>query len=135
MVGTFLFEIKLIKYDQRQILLFSGLEPEVCMGWILDFLEPDFGCFQQGQDWGYLCCRRIRVGYGFCFHWKNVTGSVIDLYFPGFKQESDCLNLVGTGSGLDSDSQFAKPDWIRTQKNQSPNTSNSNWSWDRKSRG
>ena len=33
------------------------------------------------------------------------------------------MYLVGTGSGLDLDSQFAKQDWIRTQKNQSPNTS------------
>jgi len=43
--------------------------------------------------------------------------------FPELKQESDCLNLVGTGSGLDSDSKFAKQDWSRTQENQSPNTS------------
>jgi len=33
------------------------------------------------------------------------------------------LNLVGTGSGMDLDSQFATPDWIWTKKNQSPNTS------------
>ena len=60
------------------------------------------------------------------FYWRKVTGSLLDLLFPGLKQESDCLNLVGTGSGLDSDSQFAKPDWTRTQKNQSPNTSSIN---------
>ena len=33
------------------------------------------------------------------------------------------MNLVGTGSGVDSDSKFAKQDWIRPQKNQSPHTS------------
>ena len=54
---------------------------------------------------------------------KNVTGCLLDLYLPGLKQESDCLNLVGTGSGLDLVSKFAKQDWTRTQKNQSPNTS------------
>ena len=49
---------------------------------------------------------------------------MLDLYLPGLKPDSDCLNLVGNGSGSDLDSQFAKQDWIRTQKNQSPNTSN-----------
>jgi len=48
---------------------------------------------------------------------------LLDLYLPGLKQESDWLNLVGTGSGFDLDSKFAKQDWTRTQKNQSPNTS------------
>ena len=99
-------------------------ETQVCMDWILDFLDPDSGCFQQDQEWGSLSSSRIRIGFGFCFYWKNVTGSLLDLYFPGLKQESDGLNLLGTGSRLDLDSQFVKPDWIRTQKNQSPNTSN-----------
>ena len=97
--------------------------PEVCMDWILDFLDLDSGCFKRDQEWGYLSCSRIRIGLGFCFYWKNVIGSLLDLYFPGLKQESDCLNSVGTGTGLESDSQFVKPDWIRAQKNQSPNTS------------
>ena len=34
------------------------------------------------------------------------------------------MNLFGTGYGLDLDSQFAKQDWNRTQKNQSLITSN-----------
>jgi len=65
------------------------------------------------------------AGYGldFVFTEKNVTGSSLDLYFPRLNRESDCLVLVGTGSGLDSDSKFEKQDWNRTQKNQSPNTS------------
>ena len=97
--------------------------PEVCMDWILDFLDPDSGCFQQDQEWGFLSHSRMRIEFGFYFYWKSVTGCLLDLYLPWLKQESDCLNLFGTGSGLDSDSQFAKQDWIRTQKNQSPNTS------------
>ena len=35
--------------------------------------------------------------------------------------------VVGTGSGLDSDSKFAKQDWIRTQENQSPKTPTSHY--------
>jgi len=93
------------------------------MDWILDFLDPDSGYFQQDQEWGFLSSSRIRIGSGFCFYCKNITGCLLDLYIPGVKKESDCLNQVGTGSGLDSDSQFAKEDWIRTQKNQSPNPS------------
>jgi len=48
--------------------------------------------------------------------WKNVTGCLLDLYFPGLEQESNCLNIVVTSSGLDSDSRFAKHDWIQTRK-------------------
>ena len=43
------------------------------------------------------------------------------LIFIRTQTESDCLNLVGTGSGLDS--KFVKQDWIRAQENHSPNTS------------
>jgi len=50
---------------------------------------------------------------------------LFDLYLTEVKQESDCLCLVGTGSGADLDSKFAKQNWIRIQTNQSPNTSNS----------
>jgi len=41
----------------------------------------------------------------------------------GLRQESDCLNLIGTGSGLDFDLKCVKQDWVRSQKNQSPNAS------------
>jgi len=96
---------------------------EVCMDWILDFLKLDSGYFHRDQEWGFLSVVESGLDLGFVFTEKNVTGCLLDLYLPGLKQESDCLNLIGTGSGLDSDSQFAKQDWIRTQKNQSPNTS------------
>ena len=59
----------------------------------------------------------------FVFTEENITVCLLDLYISGLKQESDYLNLFGTGWGLDSDSQFAKQDWSRTQRNQSPNTS------------
>ena len=42
----------------------------------------------------------------FVFTEKNVAGSLLDLYFPRLKQESDCLVLVGTGSG-----------WLQNSKN------------------
>jgi len=87
---------------------FYSVCTEVCMDWILDFLDPDSGFFQQDQEWVFLSCSRMRFGFGFCFYWKNITGCLIDLYLPRLKEDSDCLNVVGTGSGLDSDSQFAK---------------------------
>jgi len=62
-------------------------------------------------------------GLDFVFTEENITVCLHELYIPGLKQESDFLNLFGTGSGLDSDSQFAKQDWSQTQKNQSRNTS------------
>ena len=58
-----------------------------------------------GPDWIWISCLL-----------KDVAGCLLDLYLPGLKQESDCLCLVGAGSGLDSDSKFAKQDWIWTQK-------------------
>jgi len=61
------------------------------------------------------------AGLDLVFTKINITVCLVDLYLPGLKQELDCLNLVGTESGLDS--KFAKQDWIRTQENQSPNTS------------
>jgi len=75
----------------------------------LSFLHPD-----PGWSW-------ISFGVGF-HYWKKLIGCLLDLYLPGLKQESDLLNLVGTGSQLDSDSQFEKQDWFQTQTNQSPNT-------------
>ena len=96
---------------------------EVFMNWISDFLDPDYGCVQQDQEFGFPSCSRIRAGFGFCTYWKNVTGCLLCWYSTGFKQESDSLSLVGAGSGVDSDSKFAKQDWIRCQKNQSPHTS------------
>ena len=93
------------------------------MDWILDFLDTDSGCFQHDQEYCFLYCSRVRLDLDCIFAEKNVTGCLLDLYLPGLKQESDCLNLVGTGSGLDLVSKFAKQDWTRTQKNHSPNTS------------
>jgi len=54
------------------------------MDWILDFLEPDSGFFQQDQEWGFLSCSRIQIG--FYYYWKNVTGCLLDLHLPGVKQ-------------------------------------------------
>ena len=93
------------------------------MDWISDFLDPDTGCVQQDQEFGFPSYSRIRTGFGFCTYWKNVTGCLLYWYSTGFKQDSDSLNLVGTGSGVDSDSKFAKQDWTRIQKNQCPHTS------------
>jgi len=46
--------------------------PEVCMDWILDFLEPDSGCLRQDPDSNFLNKNRIRAGFGFCnFMMKN----------------------------------------------------------------
>jgi len=67
---------------------------------ILDFLKPDSGCFQQDQVWGYLSCSRIWIGIGYWFYWINVNDSLLDLYFHGLKQESDCFNLFGIRSGF-----------------------------------
>jgi len=41
---------------------------------------------------------------------------LLDFYLTGVKQKSGWVGLVGTGSGADSDSKFAKPDRIRTKK-------------------
>jgi len=102
--------------------------PEVCKDWIMDFLDPDSGCFQQDQELGFLSCSQNRIGFGFCVYWKNFANCLLDLYLPGIKQESDCLNLVtvSSRSKLDLDSKFAKQDWIRAQTNQSMNTSTTN---------
>jgi len=53
--------------------------------------------------WGFLCCTRNRIGFGFCVYWKNVTGCLLELCLCGFKQESDCICHAGTESGADSD--------------------------------
>ena len=63
-------------------LLAPAYIPEVCMDWMLDFLDPVSGCFQQDQDWDFLSWSRIRIGFGLCFYWKNVTGCLLNLYFP-----------------------------------------------------
>ena len=44
----------------------SGSGAEVCMDWILDFLDPDSGCVQQDPDSGFLNKNRNRTGFGFC---------------------------------------------------------------------
>ena len=87
------------------------------------FFGSDTCCLQQDQEWGFLCSSRSRIEFGFYVCWKNVTGCLLNLYLSGVKQESVCLCHVGTGSGMDSVSKFAKQDWIRTQKIQSPHTS------------
>ena len=45
---------------------FDTTEPEVCMDWILDFLDPDSGCDRQDPDSGFLNKNRTRTGFGFC---------------------------------------------------------------------
>ena len=64
-----------------------------------------------------------RLDLDFVFTEKKLTVCLVDIYLPEIKQESDCLNLFGTGSGLESYSKFAKQDWTRTQEKRSPNTS------------
>ena len=76
--------------------------PEVCKDWIWDYLDPESVCFQQDQEWGFLSCSQIQ--FGFCFCWKSVAGFCLTHVFP----DSHCLNLVSTGSGLDSDSKNVK---------------------------
>jgi len=45
---------------------------EVCMDWILDFLDPDSGCVRQDPGSDFLNKNRIRTGFGFCnFLMKN----------------------------------------------------------------
>ena len=46
-----------------------------------------------------------------------------DIYWCGVKQESDCLHHGSGGVGLDADSKFTKQDRMRSQKYQSPHTS------------
>jgi len=81
---------------------------EVCMDWILDFLYLDSGSFQQDQEWDFLNVSRIRIVFTektfriLCLLKKH-SGCLLDLYLPWLIKESDCLNLVGTGSGLESD--------------------------------
>jgi len=41
------------------------------MDWIFDFLDPDSRCLQQDQEWGFLFCSWIRIGFGFCDCWKK----------------------------------------------------------------
>jgi len=41
------------------------------MNWILAFLDPDSGCFQQHQEWGFISCSRNRIGFEFCFYWRK----------------------------------------------------------------
>ena len=88
--------------------------------------------FGYKPDWIKYLGRSTELGSDRITQWKYWTGlelqksPICSTLIPGLKQESDYLNLVGTGSGLYEDLEFAKQDWIRTQKNQSPNTSSTN---------
>ena len=78
---------------------------EVHMDWILDCLDPDSGCFQQDQEWGFLSCSRIRIGFGFCVYWKKTLLFVWFTYiYPDSNRSRIAWMVVGTGSG-----------WIRIQ--------------------
>jgi len=51
---------------QTLLRIFHSLISEVCMDWILDFLDPDSGCVWQNPDSGFFNKNRIRIGLGFC---------------------------------------------------------------------
>jgi len=69
-------------------------------GWILDFLDPDSGCFQQDQEWGYLSCSRILMDFVF----TEKTLLVLCLTYISRTQTGvGFLETSCTGSGLDSD--------------------------------
>jgi len=38
---------------------------DVCMDWILD---QDSGYFRQDQEWGFLFCSRIKIGFRLCVY-------------------------------------------------------------------
>jgi len=44
----------------------AGNTAEVCMDWILDFLDPDSGWVRQDPDSSFLNKNRTRTGFGFC---------------------------------------------------------------------
>jgi len=45
---------------------YTKFRPEVCMDWILDFLDTDSGCIHQDPVSVFLSKNRILTGFGFC---------------------------------------------------------------------
>jgi len=64
-----------------------------------------------------------RLDLDFVFTEKTFLVVCLTYIYPDSNRSRIAFNLAGTGTGIDLDSQFAKQDWIRTQKNQSPNNS------------
>jgi len=93
------------------------------MDWILDFLDRTPAASNRIRSEVFFPVAGSGLDLDFVFTEKNVSVCLVDIFLPGLKQESYCLNGSWYRIRLDLDSKFAKQDWIRTQENQSPNTS------------
>jgi len=84
------------------------------MDWISDILDPDSGCVQQDQEFGFPSCSHFRLDLDFVLTEKTL----LVVYFTDIQPGVGFLESSWYRTGVVSDSKFAKQDWNRTQKNQ-----------------
>ena len=71
-----------------------------------------------GSGVAFICCIQSRIVFGFRVCWKKRWWLFVLITFIRSQTGVGLLvsSCPGTGSGADSDSRFAKQDWIREQK-------------------